>query len=224
MAGAETGADEGIGGVVRQRNFWLILVVSVLLTVIFGGASGHLVAIATEGGASAAFGAQMLSTAFLAGVAGPVLAGMAADWLGSPRAFLPFLLAPVLGFLMLLLKVDGPLLIVGSGLIGLGFSAWSGQTPLLVTRYFGLHSTGLISGVVFATGGVFLGLGPVVIGFLRTGFGDYQFALMLCAGLQALAAVLVALLGPFAGFAGRSQAPAHPGVAAKPASSANVSH
>lgn len=187
-----------LGEAMKSRNFWLIILVSTLLAVTFGGVSGHLIEIASESGLSPVFGAAMLSAAFLAGVVGPVGAGAAADWLGRSLAFIPFIAAPAIGLVALLMKASDPLLIVGSALIGLGFSAWSGQLPLLITRYFGLRATGQITGVVFAVSGIFLGVGPVLVGLVRTSYDAYQPALIICFVMQAIAIGLVAMLGPFA--------------------------
>jgi MFS family permease len=96
------------------------------------------------------------------------------------------------------MKANDPVLILGSALIGLGFSAWSGQLPLLITRYFGLRATGQITGIVFAVSGIFLGVGPVLVGLLRTIYGAYPAALIICILMQAVATGLVAMLGPFA--------------------------
>ncbi len=190
-------AGDDLRMALRRRSFWLIFAASMLLPIVFGGVSGHIVAIAAENGLPASIGAAMLSTAFLSGVFGPIVAGAAIDWLGRPQALLPFVAAPLIGLLLLLTKGSVPAYIAGSALIGLGFSAWSGQTALLITRYFGLRATGAIVGIIFATGGVFLGLGPVIVGFLRTTTGNYQSALWLSIGLQAVALLFVALLGPF---------------------------
>ncbi len=196
--GVDPGSGLELREVLRSKNFWLIVGVSTLLPLTFGGVSGHLVEIALASGLSPGFGAAMLSAAFLSGVVGPVAAGAASDWLGRSQAFLPFIAAPVIGLALLLVRASDPLLIAGSGLIGLGFSAWSGQLPMLITRYFGLRATGQISGLVFAVGGVFLGVGPLLVGLVRTTYGSYQPALIICIVMQAVAIGLVALLGPFA--------------------------
>lgn len=189
-----------MGDALRSRAFWLILAISIIMPIIFGGVSGHIVAMASELGQSPGFGAAMLSATFLGGVVAPVLAGAAADKWGSSKALLPFLAMPAAGFALLLAHVAAPLLIVAAVFIGLGFSAWTGQTPLLVTRYFGLRSTGAIAGIVFATGGVALGIGPVVLGFLRRISGSYDNGLVACIFAQLAALALAALLGPFADF------------------------
>jgi len=159
--------------------------------------SGHIVAIAREAGQSASFGAAILSAIFLGGVVAPVVAGAASDWLDSAKALLPFLVMPLIGLALLMAKANGVFLMAGSGMIGLGFAAWAGQMPLLITRYFGLRATGAIIGIICAAGGVFLGLGPVVLGFLRSASGNYHNALVMCLVLQAVAVALAALLGPF---------------------------
>lgn len=183
----------------RGGTFWLVLGISLALAFMFGGVSGHLVAILADRGQSAEFGAALLSAIFIGGVSGPILAGAVADRIKRPQVLLPFMAAPLLGLLLLTVQIQPLPTVLGAALIGLGFNAWIGQAPFLVTRYFGLRSAGEITGTLVSVGGVSIGVGPVVVGVMRTLSGDYQSALWLCIGLIVAALVGVSLLRPYPG-------------------------
>lgn len=195
----------------RGGTFWLVLGISLALAFMFGGVSGHLVAVLADRGQSAEFGAALLSAIFIGGVSGSILAGAVVERFKRPQALLPFMAAPLLGLLLLTLQTQPLLTVLGAALIGIGFNAWIGQAPFLVTRYFGLRSAGEITGTLVSVGGVSIGVGPVVVGVMRTLYGDYQSALWLCIGLIVAALVGVALLRPYPGSqsqAGPSSSPA----------------
>jgi MFS family permease len=181
----------------RSGNFWLVLAISLALAFMFGGISGHLVALLADRGQSAEFGAALLSAIFIGGVCGPILAGAVADRFTRPQVLLPFMAAPLLGLLLLTVQTQPLPTVLGAAMIGLGFNAWIGQAPFLVTRYFGLRSAGEITGALVSVGGISIGVGPVVVGVMRTVYGDYQSALWLCIGLIAAAFAGVAFLRPY---------------------------
>jgi MFS family permease len=165
---------------IRGRPFWLMLSVSATLALVYGGVSGHLVAWQSDHGLPAAFCAEALSAMFIGAVAGPIVAGVFADRIQRPQVLLPFLAAPLLGLVLLITRGNPWLTIAGSALVGFGFSAWVGQTSLLVTRYYGLRSIGELSGVLISSGGISLGIGPVVVGVARTLMGSYDQVMVLC--------------------------------------------
>lgn len=182
---------------VRGGDFWLVLGISLALAFMFGGVTGHLVALQADRGQSAEFGAGLLSAIFVGGVSGPLLAGAVADRVKRPQVLLPFIAAPLLGLLLLTVQTQPLPTVLGAALIGLGFNAWIGQVPFLVTRYFGLRSAGEITGTLVSVGGICIGVGPVAVGVLRTLYGNYQLALWLCIGLTVAAFLGVALLRPY---------------------------
>lgn len=182
----------------RARDFWLLFAVTALLGIEFGGITGHIVAWQSDYGMSPEFGARLLSAIFVGAVTGPIVAGVAMDRMIKPQVLLPFVAIPMLGLIMLMLRVGGAAAaLLSAGSLGLGFSAWAGQLPLMVTRYFGVASTGQIAGLCIGAGGICIGIGPVLIGTLRTGYGAYEPAVIACIGMLAVASLCVALLRPF---------------------------
>jgi MFS family permease len=181
----------------RGGSFWLVLGISLALAFMFGGVSGHLVALLADRGQSAEFGAVLLSAIFIGGVIAPIVAGAVVDRFTRPQVLLPFMAAPLLGLLLLTVQTQPLPTVLGAALIGVGFNAWIGQMPFLVTRYFGLRSAGEITGTLVSVGGVSIGVGPVVVGVMRTAYGDYQSALWLCIGLIVAALIGIALLRPY---------------------------
>lgn len=204
-AGDQRPPGMSLAEALRCRDLWLLIAISALLAIMYGGVSGHLVAWQTERGYSTEFSAGLLSAMFVGGVAGPIVSGAVADRIMKPQVLLPFMAAPLLGLALLLMKVDPWLTIVAAGLIGLGFSAWIGQLPTQVNRYFGMRAMGEMAGLLTAAGGINLGIGPVLVGVLRTNYGRYEPAIMVCTGAMAIALICVVMLGPYRRYAAEPQ-------------------
>jgi cyanate permease len=68
---------------------------------------------------------------------------------------------------------------------------------LLVTRYYGLRSTGELSGVLISFSGIMLGVGPVVVGVARTLMGSYDLAMVLCLAVLIVPPICVLILPPY---------------------------
>ena len=181
----------------RGRPFWLMLAASASLALVYGGVNGHLVAWQSDHGMSAAFSAEVLSAMFIGAVAGPIVAGAFADRVRRPQVLVPFVAAPLLGLVLLIAHGNAWLTIAGSALLGFGFSALVGQISLLVTRYYGLRSTGELSGVLISFGGIMLGVGPVVIGVARTLMGSYDPAMVLCLAVLVVPPICMLILPPY---------------------------
>jgi MFS family permease len=205
--GLPAGASAPTGMTLRQatrgRAFWLILSAGALLALVYGGVSGHLVAWQSDHGLSAAFGAEALSSMFIGAVVGPIVAGACADRILRPQVLAPFVATPLLGLLLLSVHGHTWVAITGATLVGFGFSAWIGQTSVLVTRYFGLRSTGEISGVLISAGGVCLGVGPVLLGVARSIMASYEPAIVICIAVLAIPPICVLVLPPYNAAPGR---------------------
>jgi OFA family oxalate/formate antiporter-like MFS transporter len=181
----------------RTRALWLMFGASAALALIFGAVSGHIVAWLADQGMSAAFSAKALSAMFIGGVIGPIISGACSDRILRPQILAPFVAAPLLGLGLLLVPGNPAVTLAGAALVGLGFSAWVGQTSVLVTRNFGLRSTGELSGVMISAGAIMLGLGPVLLGIARTLTGNYEAAIIAFMVVAAIPPLCVLLLPPY---------------------------
>ncbi|QUD90209.1 MFS transporter [Phenylobacterium montanum] len=182
------------GQALRSREFWIVVGFAVLVCGAINSFVGHFVAWCAERGLGEGVATMALSAFSLAGATGPLLAGALADRVADPRLLSVFLLLPVAGFCLALF---GPpdMIIPALVLLGVGFSAITGLTPFLTTRYFGLGHSGQIFGLILGLCTLAMGLGPVVLGVARDAFGSYRPALPSLVVATA-AAVLIGLALP----------------------------
>ena len=183
--------------VLRDRNFWLIVLAMALG---FGAAMGmntHLVAAIVDKGFSQSTAAAMLSLSMFAGLAGSLLAGYLNDRFATAKVAAPFTATAGIGFLLILVPGGLPLLAAGAGAAGFGSNAIRSMGTYLLSRFFGLRAFTEIAGIQTAVAAVVIGLAPPLIGRAFDSSGSYDQALVaLCVG-QLAATVLFMLLGTY---------------------------
>ncbi len=184
---------EGVEGsqALRSRTFWTVMGVSCLVAAGLMAVSNHIIAWMTEEGVEAQIAGLALSLFFLIGPLGSLVGGALMDRVPSPKVVTAFFFLPLIG--MALLFFGGGLgLLVGMALLGMAFSSINGFVPLLITRYFGLKASSEILGTAFAALTVFMGVGPVLVGFGHDALGGYPSPMMIVA-----ATMLVGFIGSF---------------------------
>ena len=173
----------------QTRSLWLFT--SVMF--VCGGAdylvTTHLVAMVTDYGISADSGANMLAWLGLLSLGGVLVAGPAADAIGNKIPIAATFGVRILLFALLFaFKGEVPFWIFSLG-FGLTFAVTAPLTPTLLAALYGVTHLGFISGFITTAhmlgGGLWAYLGGVV--FDST--GDYDLALLISAGLSALALV-----------------------------------
>ena len=87
---------------------------------------------------------------------------------------------------------------VGVILLGLGIGAEMDLLSYLTTRYFGIRSFGAIYGWMFTAALLGNAVGSTALGWAYQLAHGYEPALLAYSALLALAAVLIACLGPYA--------------------------
>jgi MFS family permease len=212
MAEETVHSDEDSGGVkstvglgLRQtmatRSFWLFLATMFVCGSGDYLATSHFINFATDIGVSPITAGAMMSWYGLLSLAGMLVAGPAADRIGSK---MPIVLTFVLRFLLYLFIVqykNVPSLYVFALLFGFTHLITAPLTPMLVGRLYGFRQIGLLTGVVntvhFLGGGIFTYATGVI--FDRT--GSYQTAFIVSAAMAATAALCSSLI------AERSHAP-----------------
>jgi len=157
------GSGLTIGEAVKSHEFWIVVGFAMLVCGAINSFVGHFVAWCAERGLGEGAATVALSAFSLAGATGPLLAGAMADRVANPRILSVFLLLPVAGFC---LAFFGPpaMIVPALILLGVGFSATTGLTPFLTTRYFGLRHSGQIFGLILGLSTLAMGLGPVALG------------------------------------------------------------
>lgn len=181
----------------RTAAFWIITATGCFTTATLVGFSIHMVNWLASRGSSSTTAALMLSTVFMAGVAGSFLSGYVVDRVRSHRVLPIFFLVPLLGVLLMSSTTIPGLLVLGACCVGFGMSAAAGLAPFLVVRYFGPRDSAEIFGTSLAVTMLAIGVAPVLIGMGIDMTGGYAASIVGVEIALALATVLVGVLGPY---------------------------
>ena len=173
----------------RTRSLWLFAVVMFIC----GGADylvlTHLVAMVTDYGVSPAAGADMLAWLGLLSLGGILLAGPAADAIGNkiPIA-VTFALRIVLFAVLFSFKGPASFWVFSLG-FGVTVLVTAPLTPTLLAKLYGVTHLGFISGFITMVHMLGGGLWAYLAGVIFDRTGTYDLALVISAGLAALALV-----------------------------------
>lgn len=184
-------------GEARQTgDFWLLIAVGTALTLGIVGMTTHLVPLMRSAGASAEYAVAVASIMGLASMAARLLVGLALDRVRGPMIAIIVPLVASAGVLSLMLAgtAMAPLSVM---LIGLAFGSEVDMIAYFTSRYFGRREFGAIYGWMFGTFAIAGGCAAYISGALYDHFGDYRMAMIVCATLTIIAALLATLLGPY---------------------------
>ena len=165
---------------VRTRQFWTIIVMSLLFVFALHTVLVHIVAHATDIGFTAGDAAAILSIVGVASIISKIIMGTLGDRIGNRNTVTLVFLLTTLAFLWLLFASDLWMLYLFSAVFGLGYGGFATTQSPLVADYFGLKAHGAILGLVgFATtaGGA---IGALVAGSIFDLSGTYRWAFILC--------------------------------------------
>ncbi|WP_431258516.1 MFS transporter [Roseateles chitinivorans] len=184
--------SSSLSDALRQRRYWVLLVVLLSVSSAGLGTAVHGVALLTDRGISPGDAAFIASLSGAGVMLGRLVAGALLDRLSiSLVCGTSFLLGAVGMTLTALTQGPAvPPLVVGAFLAGLTLGVEGDLIPFAVRRYFGSRSFGGIYGTLFAVyilGGV---AGPVIFGWSFDQTGTYRQALLGGAGLCTLSAAL----------------------------------
>lgn len=178
---------------IRSRNFWILSLMAIAMSLGVGGMVVHFVPMFTDLGADSVRAAQIASILGLSSVAGRIGVGMLLDRISAPFVALGTLVIAAFG--VLLLYAFGlqfaPLAV---GLIGLAAGAEVDLIAYLCSRLFGTRAYGTIYGWQYSVFVMGYGFSPFLVGRARDTFGNYDFALLASAGAVALAGLVAPLL------------------------------
>jgi OFA family oxalate/formate antiporter-like MFS transporter len=185
--------DLGLRQAMRTKSYWLFVVVMFICGSGDYFATTHLVPLATDYGVSALTAGNMLGLYGLMSLAGIMVAGPAADRIGSK---LPIVLTFVLRVVLFLLILKYKSLLsfwIFALFFGFTHLITAPLTPMLIGKLYGPTNLGLLTG--FANTVHFLGGGfwPYMAGVIYDKTGSYQLAFII-SGVAAVVAVLCSLL------------------------------
>jgi len=181
-----------LGGAVRTRSFWIILLTFFIIGFAIQSALMHLVPLLTSRGVSPMAAAMAQSMMFLAVTTGRLVTGWLMDRFFAPHVALAFLLAPIAGLSMLAMDIPDGLAIVAALMIGLAVGAEVDVLAYLIGRYFGMLHFSRIYGSYYGVYSLSGGVGPLATALIveRGGYAAAMLALsgLLVAGCVALVA------------------------------------
>lgn len=201
-SGSEAGVPKSRQGVTlrqasRTPQFWILIIAFVLVGISIPGILAHFVPLLIERGISPAKATAAMSVFGVSLILGRILAGVLMDLFFAPYVAAVFLLGPAAGLAILGLGADGNIVFLTAILVGLAIGAEFDVMTFLSSRYFGLKSTGTISGMAFAAFHIGGGIGPFVMGYTHDKTGEYIPALWGLSLAAVLAAALISRMGPY---------------------------
>jgi MFS family permease len=180
----------------RSPDFWLMIVVFVLVSASVQACLIHLTQIMTDHGLAASNAALAASASGAALLAGRVTTGYFLDRYSAVRVARIIFASAALGIALLSVPAAAAMF-PGAFLFGLGLGAEADIIAYLLGRHFGLRAFGTAFGFAFGLFVLAGGLGPLCMGFAFDRTGSYRVALTIFCLATALAAMLVGRLGPY---------------------------
>jgi predicted MFS family arabinose efflux permease len=180
----------------HSRVFWQLCGAFFLVGGSVSALSVHLVPLIIEEGLDRGTAAGIASVMGIAVILGRLLTGYLVDRFHPPRVAALFLIAPVLGCLLLLGDhVTMAVVVMAVACIGLAAGSEVDLVPFLTARYFGLKAYGKVYSWIFIAFYTGVGLGPPLLGHMFDRYGNYDLGLTWLIPVLALGVAVVATLG-----------------------------
>lgn len=183
-----------LGEAARTRQFWILLLTTLVLGCAVPGALVHMVPMLTDQGITPALAVTAMSLAGLAAMTGRLVGGLIIDRFHAPYVAAVVFFMPVVGFVLLsgVIGTTG-LVLLGAILIGMAMGGESDLVSYMTSRYMGMKRFGLIYGIYYALLALGYAAGPFVFAIVQARTGTYTLAfvifgvgLVVCAGLGLL--------------------------------------
>ncbi len=185
----------------KDWRLWVIAASFSLLSAAIGGSIPNLVPLLMDASIERSQAASIVGLIGIAVIAGRVVVGYCIDRFWAPGVAAVVQALPVLSALILIQpELSVPLVSVAVVLIGFAAGAEFDLIAYLIGRYFGLRHYAKIYVVPYAGFAVFAGFGPTVFGHIYDLQGSYTLMMQICAGLFAVSAVMLLVLGRYPGF------------------------
>lgn len=185
-----------LGDVARSRVFWVLSAIALCGGLGMSGPAAHLVPMLGDQGLDAQTAARLAAIIGLASVIGRLLTGAALDRFDTPLPGVPSLALGAAG-VGILSHPDLGTAVPAIAMLGFVIGAELAMLAYYSSRYFGLAAHATIFGWTYGMVAVGSAIGPVLVGALRDGQGDYRLGFALSAGALGLSSLLCLLLGPY---------------------------
>ncbi len=183
-----------LGILLRNRTFWVLFTVFILLSVSVFGLLSHLVPMLIDRGMAADRAALVASTVGATIIVSRAVIGWLIDRYFAPRVATVCVILSAIGLGLLATGAIDQAAFLAAILVGLSIGAEIDLLAYLATRYFGLQSFGLAYGLLFSAFLIGSATGPVVYGAGFDTTGSYVTVLSICAVILVITALVLQLL------------------------------
>jgi MFS family permease len=180
-----------------NRNFKLISVAILCVSIPVGGVLVHASALLVDRGASHQSAAGTVSFMGVASVLGRITGGYLMDRFHAPRISGAFFSLAGIGLILLVLPGRAEWSSLGLLCLGLTAGAEADAIAYLSIRYMRLPGLGGVSSLLITVYTIASAIGISLLGYIFDWFGSYTVGLSLGAVLALTAAVLIQRLGPY---------------------------
>lgn len=197
------GADGSVAGMtlgkaMRTRQFWLLWVSILLISLAYGGAHTHMPAIIKDHGLGIGDAAGIMGIVGLGLLSGRLIVGALLDRFWGPGVGFPVLCLPALAcYLLLGTGSDFGMIALAAFLLGFAAGAESDLIAFLAARYFGMAQFGRIYGFLYMPFATMTALSPVLYGIVRDTAGSYDPMLAGAALMFVTGGALLLLMGGY---------------------------
>lgn len=201
----EQAADGDVAGLsLRQamhgRQFWILLVSTLLISFSYGGAHIHMAQMVELHGFTAGDAATVMSCVALGILTGRLGIGYLFDRFWAPGVAFPAMLLPAIAcYLLMGTSTSFPLILLGGFLIGVAAGTETDIVAFMTARYFGLRHYGRIYGFLYAPFGIGSAISPMLYGYVRDTTGSYDLMLTVAIVLFAIGGAALLALGRYPG-------------------------
>lgn len=187
--------DLAVKAALRTADFWLILSIFTLTYLVVFFPIVHLAAFGESIGMSRSAASWALGAIGFGSLAGRALSGVVSDYLGRLATLGVLLGMQVVAFAVFSVTSESWMLLATAAMFGAGYGGSTAVFPAVVGDTFGRTHIGSLVGVIFAISGGLSAISPTYAGYLYTSSGSYRSSFVISSVVNALALVLVVLLG-----------------------------
>lgn len=194
-----TSRDVGLtrAEILRTREFWIMVLVFVVLSFVLNGMLAHIVPMLVDRGMSAKTAAAVAAAEGITVFFSRIVIGYLIDHFFAPYVAMVFFSLSALGMAFFALGAVDLWAFAAAIMVGLSLGAEIDTLAYLIGRYFGLRAFGSTYGLLFAAVLTGTAVGPVAFGFGFEATGSYVGILTFCVAANIVAVVLMGLLGPY---------------------------
>ena len=189
--------DYPLRAALSTRCFWQMAIAFLVLAAAIAALIVHAIPLLADRGVSPRTAAALAGLIGVAVTIGRLMSGFLLDHLPGPLVAFGMFLAPSVSCLILVWGGSNLWLCgLAIALVGLAGGAEHDMAAYFCASYFGRRHYGKIYGLLYSLYGIGSGIGPLLAGKAHGLWGSYDRALLLGAGMFALAALLIVTLRP----------------------------